>query len=177
VICFIGEYQGMRYYGNSINDRTSGHDEELERIMQRKMNEFSLRTKRNDESNQSATTTTPITLTDQNFSEMVGKHHLLIVDFWAPWCGPCRMVSPVITELSQELTGKAVFGKLNVDENPMIASTFGIQSIPTIAIFKNGKAVDGIIGAASKSHIMSKLSTHINNNSSTDINSSSSGIY
>lgn len=177
MICFIGEYQGMRYYGNSINDRTSGHDEELERIMQRKMNEFSLRTKRNDESNQSATTTTPITLTDQNFSEMVGKHHLLIVDFWAPWCGPCRMVSPVITELSQELTGKAVFGKLNVDENPMIASTFGIQSIPTIAIFKNGKAVDGIIGAASKSHIMSKLSTHINNNSSTDINSSSSGIY
>jgi thioredoxin 1 len=178
VICFIGEYQGMRYYGNSINDRTSGHDEELERIMQQKMNEFSLRTKRNGhiEGNQSPATT-PITLTDQNFNEMVGKHTLLIVDFWAPWCGPCRMVSPVITELSQELAGKAVFGKLNVDENPMIASTFGIQSIPTIAIFKNGKAVDGIIGAASKSHIMSKLSTHINNNSSTDINSSSSGIY
>jgi thioredoxin 1 len=179
VICFIGEYQGMRYHGNSINDRTSGHDEELERIMQRKMNEFSLRTKRNDhiEGNQLAATTTPITLTDQNFNEMVGKHPLLIVDFWAPWCGPCRMVSPVIAELSQELAGKAVFGKLNVDENPMIASTFGIQSIPTIAIFKNGKAVDGIIGAASKSHIMSKLSTHVNNNSSTDINSSSSGIY
>jgi thioredoxin 1 len=170
--------QAMRYYSNSISDRTNGHDEELERIMQRKMNEFSLRTKRNDriEGNQSATTT-PITLTDQNFNEMVGKHPLLIVDFWAPWCGPCRMVSPVITELSQELAGKAVFGKLNVDENPMIASTFGIQSIPTIAIFKNGKAVDGIIGAASKSHIMSKLSTHINNNTSTDITSSSSGIY
>jgi thioredoxin len=162
----------MRYYNNSISDRTNDHDEELERIMQRKMNEFSLRTKRNDsiESNQS-TITAPITLTDQNFNEMVGKHHLLIVDFWAPWCGPCRMVSPVITELSQELAGKAVFGKLNVDENPMIASTFGIQSIPTIAIFKNGKAVDGIVGAASKSHIMSKLSTHINDNSS------SSGIY
>ena len=169
----------MRYYNNSISDRTNGHDEELERIMQRKMNEFSLRTKRNDhiEGNQSTATTTPITLTDQNFNEMVGKHPLLIVDFWAPWCGPCRMVSPVITELSQELAGKAVFGKLNVDENPMIASTFGIQSIPTIAILKNGKAVDGIIGAASKSHIMSKLSTHINNNSSTDINSSSSGVY
>lgn len=168
----------MRYYSNSISGRTNEHDEELERIMQRKMNEFSLRAKRNDhvDGNQSATTS-PITLTDQNFNEMVGKHPLLIVDFWAPWCGPCRMVSPVITELSQELAGKAVFGKLNVDENPMIASTFGIQSIPTIAIFKNGKAVDGIMGAASKSHIMSKLSTHINNNSSTDINSSSSGIY
>jgi thioredoxin len=168
----------MRYYSNSISDRTNEHDEELERIMQRKMNEFSLRTKKNDliEGNQSGPAS-PITLTDQNFNEMVGKHTLLIVDFWAPWCGPCRMVSPVITELSQELAGKAVFGKLNVDENPMVASTFGIQSIPTIAIFKNGKAVDGIIGAASKSHIMSKLSTHINNNSSTDINSSSSGIY
>jgi thioredoxin 1 len=168
----------MRYYSDSISDRTNGHDEELERIMQRKMNEFSLRTKRNGriEGNQPAATT-PITLTDQNFNEIVGKYPLLIVDFWAPWCGPCRMVSPVITELSQELAGRAVFGKLNVDENPMIASTFGIQSIPTIAIFKNGKAVDGIIGAASKSHIMSKLSTHITNNSSTDINSSSSGIY
>ena len=165
----------MRYYNNSTSDRTNGHDDELEKIMQRKMNEFSLRTKRNDriEGSQS----TPITLTDQNFNEMVGKHPLLIVDFWAPWCGPCRMVSPVITELSQELAGKAAFGKLNVDENPMIASTFGIQSIPTIAIFKNGKAVDGIIGAASKSHIMSKLSTHINTNSSTDITSSNSGIY
>lgn len=167
----------MRYYSNSINDRTSGHDEELERIMQRKMNEFSLRTKRDDHIEGNLSSTTPITLTDQNFNEMVNKYPLLIVDFWAPWCGPCRMVSPVIAELSQELAGKAIFGKLNVDENPMIASTFGIQSIPTIAIFKDGKAVDGIIGAASKSHIMSKLSTHINNNSSSDINSSTSGIY
>jgi thioredoxin 1 len=163
----------VRYYSNSIDNSANGHDEELERIMQRKMNEFSLRTNRNsDNENNQSSITTPITLTDQNFNEMVGKHNLLIVDFWAPWCGPCRMVSPVITELSQELAGKAVFGKLNVDENPMIASTFGIQSIPTIAIFKNGKAVDGIVGAASKSHIMSKLSTHINSNSS-----SSSGIY
>ncbi|MGH9963469.1 MAG: thioredoxin [Nitrososphaeraceae archaeon] len=168
----------MRYYNNSINDRTNGHDEELERIMKRKMNEFSHRTNRNDhvQGNQS-TTSTPITLTDNNFNEMVSKYPLLIVDFWAPWCGPCRMVSPVIEELSKELTGKAAFGKLNVDENPMISSTFGIQSIPTIAIFKNGKAVDGIIGAASKSQIMSKLSTHISNTSSSDVNSSRSGIY
>jgi thioredoxin 1 len=163
----------VRYYSNSIDNSANGHDEELERIMQRKMNEFSLRTNRNsDNENNQSSISTPITLTDQNFNEMVGRHNLLIVDFWAPWCGPCRMVSPVITELSQELAGKAVFGKLNVDENPMIASTFGIQSIPTIAIFKNGKAVDGIVGAASKSHILSKLSTHINSNSS-----SSSGIY
>lgn len=161
----------MRYYNNINSDRAGGHDEELERIMQRKMNEFTLQRQRNDQVESNQSTATPITLTDHNFSEMVRKHPLLIVDFWAPWCGPCRMVSPVITELSQELAGKAVFGKLNVDENPMIASTFGIQSIPTIAIFKNGKAVDGIVGAASKSHIMSKLSSHISNNSA------SSGIY
>lgn len=161
----------MRYYSNNIGDTTSGHDEELERIMQQKMNEFSLQRQRNEYVESHQSTATPITLTDQNFNEMISKYPLLIVDFWAPWCGPCRMVSPVIAELSQELAGKAAFGKLNVDENPMIASTFGIQSIPTIAIFKNGKAVDGIVGAASKSHIMSKLSAHINNNSK------SSGIY
>lgn len=157
----------MQYYSNNINDKVNGHDEELERIMQRKMNEFSSRTKRNDSGNgNQSITTTLITLTDYDFNDMVSKYPLLIVDFWAPWCGPCRMVSPVIEELSKELTGKAVFGKLNVDENPMIASTFGIQSIPTIAIFKNGKAVDGIIGAASKSQILSKLSAHIDSISS-----------
>jgi thioredoxin 1 len=157
----------VQYYSNNINDKVNGHDEELERIMQRKMNEFSSRTKRNDSGNgNQSITTTLITLTDYDFNDMVSKYPLLIVDFWAPWCGPCRMVSPVIEELSKELTGKAVFGKLNVDENPMIASTFGIQSIPTIAIFKNGKAVDGIIGAASKSQILSKLSAHIDSISS-----------
>jgi thioredoxin 1 len=166
----------VRYYNNSINDKVDGHDDELERIMQRKMNEFATRTKRNDDANQSVTTT-PIVLTDYNFNDMVSKHTLLIVDFWAPWCGPCRMVSPVIEELSKELAGKAVFGKLNVDENPMIAGTFGIQSIPTIAIFKNGKAVDGIIGATSKSQILSKLSIHIDKISSSDISSTKSGIY
>jgi thioredoxin 1 len=159
--------QIVQYYSNNINDKVNGHDEELERIMQRKMNEFSSRTKRNDSGNgNQSITTTLITLTDYDFNDMVSKYPLLIVDFWAPWCGPCRMVSPVIEELSKELTGKAVFGKLNVDENPMIASTFGIQSIPTIAIFKNGKAVDGIIGAASKSQILSKLSAHIDSISS-----------
>jgi thioredoxin 1 len=177
VLHFIDDMKIVRYYSNSINDKVNGHDEELEGIMERKMNEFATRTKRNDSTNQSVTATTPVVLTDYNFNDMVSKHPVLIVDFWAPWCGPCRMVSPVIEELSKELTGKAVFGKLNVDGNPMIASTFGIQSIPTIAIFKNGKAVDGIVGAASKSQILSKLSTHIDKISSSDISSTRSGIY
>jgi thioredoxin 1 len=83
-------------------------------------------------------TASPITLSDSNFAEAINKHPLLVVDFWAPWCGPCRMVSPMIEQLATELAGKVVFGKLNVDENPMTAGAFGIQSIPTITIFKNG---------------------------------------
>ena len=85
----------------------------------------------------------------------------VIVDFWAPWCGPCRMVSPVIEQLAGELAGKVVFGKVNVDENPRIANTFGIRSIPTIAIFKNGKNVDGFVGATSKSQMQTKIFSYI----------------
>jgi len=94
-------------------------------------------------------------LSDSNFDGAVQQHPLLVVDFWAAWCGPCRMVSPIIEQLASELAGKVAFGKLNVDENPKISSTFGIQSIPTIAIFKNGKAIDAIVGAVSKSHMYS----------------------
>jgi thioredoxin 1 len=100
----------------------------------------------------------PITITDYNFNELVNKYNFLIVDFWAAWCGPCRMVSPIIEQLSIELTGKAVFGKLNVDENPHVSNTFGIQSIPTIIIFKNGRLIDRIVGAMTKSQLFSRIS-------------------
>jgi len=103
----------------------------------------------------------PITLTDFNFNESVHKFPLLIVDFWAAWCGPCRMVSPVIDQLSTELAGKAVFGKLNVDDNTNTSNVLGIQSIPTIVVFKNGQAVDRIIGAMTKSQLISKISPYI----------------
>ena len=104
--------------------------------------------------------TSPITLTDYNFDEVTRKHSLLVVDFWAPWCSPCKLVSPVIDQLAIELRGKAVFGKLNVDENPTIANIFGIQSIPTLIIFKNGEAVDGVMGAVPKQQIMSTVSRY-----------------
>jgi thioredoxin 1 len=103
----------------------------------------------------------PIVLTDYNFTESVKNHRVLIVDFWASWCGPCRMVSPVIDQLSAELAGKAVFGKINVDDNPRVSSTFGIQSIPTIIIFKNAQAIDRIIGAMTRTQLISKISPHI----------------
>jgi thioredoxin len=135
----------------------------LNEIMEKKMKDLAKKSNGNNFSNNNNTTmgAAPLTLNDSNFDGTIKKSQLIVVDFWAPWCGPCRAVSPVIEQLATELAGKALFGKLNVDENPVVSSTFGIQSIPTIAIFKNGKMVDGFVGAASKSQILSKISTYI----------------
>ncbi len=89
--------------------------------------------------------------TDQNFPQDVLKSGVpVVVDFWAPWCGPCRMVSPTIEELAKEYAGKVVVGKMNVDENTNTAGQFGVMSIPTVMIFKNGKPVKSVIGAQGK---------------------------
>jgi thioredoxin 1 len=91
------------------------------------------------------------TLTDATFdAEISGSSTPIIVDFWAPWCGPCRMVSPVLDEIAQEHADKVTVGKLNVDENPATAQKFGIMSIPTIILFKDGQAARKVIGARSK---------------------------
>jgi thioredoxin 1 len=137
-------------------------NDELNEIMEKKMKDLAKKSNGNNFSNNNTTMgAAPLTLNDSNFDGTIKKSQLIVVDFWAPWCGPCRAVSPVIEQLATELAGKALFGKLNVDENPVVSSTFGIQSIPTIAIFKNGKMVDGFVGAASKSQILSKISTYI----------------
>ena len=96
-------------------------------------------------------------INDQNFSEEVLKsRELVLVDFWAPWCGPCRLVGPVIEDLANEYQGKIKVGKLNVDENEQTAYRYGIRSIPTIILFKDGRPVDQIVGAVPK-HIIKKM--------------------
>jgi len=105
----------------------------------------------------------PIVLSDATFSSEIAKYPVLVVDFWAAWCGPCRMVAPMIEQLAKEYSGRVVFGKLNVDENPLTSSEFQVQSIPTLLIFVDGEPVDGIIGAVPKHQIESKIKAHLGN--------------
>ncbi len=99
-----------------------------------------------------------IEVTDANFDEIVLRSDKpVIVDFWAEWCGPCRMVGPIISELSQEYDGKAIFTKLDVDTNPGVSAKFGIRNIPTVLFFKNGEIADKQVGAVPKSNLEAKL--------------------
>ncbi len=97
-------------------------------------------------------------LNAQNFEETIKNNEVVLVDFWAPWCGPCRMIAPIIEELSEEYKDKGVVvGKVNTDEAPEIAGQFGIRSIPTVIFFKNGEAADAMIGAAPKQMYIEKI--------------------
>lgn len=101
-------------------------------------------------------------ITDSNFEEVVLKSDKpVMVDFWAEWCGPCKMVGPVVEELASDYDGKAVIGKLNVDHNPNAAVQFGIRSIPALLFFKNGQVVDRQVGAVPKSVLAQKLEAQL----------------
>ena len=97
-------------------------------------------------------------ITDANFQEVVlNSDRPVLVDFWATWCGPCRTVGPIVDELATELEGRVVVGKVNVDSNSDTPLTYGIRSIPTLLIFKNGEIVDKLVGAVPKSQLLEKL--------------------
>ncbi len=132
---------------------------EIERIKERKMREMEAEIKAMKEGRkkEEGIIDHPLTIDDDSFVETVRKYPLVIVGFWASWCAPCRMVAPVIEELSKEYAGKVVFGKLNVDENPRVATEFAIMAIPTLFIFKNGEPVDVIQGALPKQYLEAKV--------------------
>jgi len=102
-------------------------------------------------------------VTDSDFAQEIEKHEgLAVVDFWATWCGPCRMVAPILDQLAAEYNGKLKVTKLDVDANPSTAMRFNVRSIPTILFFKNGKLVDTIIGALPKAKLEAKIQQHLN---------------
>jgi len=100
---------------------------------------------------------TPLIVSDADINEMIKKYETMVIDCWAAWCGPCRLVEPVIEELAKELQGKIVFAKLNVDENPHTSMKHQIMSIPTLLIFKNGNLVERLIGAFPKQELKKRL--------------------
>ncbi len=102
-----------------------------------------------------------IEVTDANFNDIINTDKPVLVDFWAEWCGPCKMIGPVVEELAGEYEGKAVIAKLDVDNNPNVASQFGIRSIPTLLFFKNGKLVDKVVGVNPKNVLAQKLDANI----------------
>lgn len=98
-----------------------------------------------------------ITITDSNFKDIISTDKPVVVDFWATWCGPCRMLAPVVEELAGEYEGRAVIGKCNVDEAQDVPMQYGIRNIPTLLFFKNGELVDKVVGAAPKADIAKKI--------------------
>jgi thioredoxin 1 len=100
-------------------------------------------------------------ITDNNFQEIINSNQPVLVDFWAEWCGPCKMIGPIVEELAGDYEGKAVIGKVDVDANPSVAAQFGIRSIPTLLIFKGGQVVDKQVGAVPKTVLSQKIDAQL----------------
>jgi thioredoxin 1 len=132
-------------------------DEDLEDIKRRKLDQMKEQYMKGDKNMSENFPNTPLEITDADIDNTIKKYETIVIDCWAPWCGPCRMVAPVIEELAKELSGRVVFGKLNVDENPSTSTKHQIMSIPTLLVFKNGNLVDRLVGAYPKEELKKKL--------------------
>ncbi len=102
----------------------------------------------------------PIIVSDRNFDQTIKSYPLIVVDCWAAWCAPCRAIAPIVEELAREYSGKVVFGKLNVDENPETTQKFGIMAIPTLLVMRNGTEVDRLVGIMPKSQLEAKITNY-----------------
>ena len=131
--------------------------DELEEIKKRKLEQLKKQYMNGGQKMKENIPNTPIQLTDADIDENIKKYDTVVIDCWAPWCGPCRMVGPIINELAKEMQGKVVFGKLNVDENQATSMKYKIMSIPTLLVFQKGNLVDRIIGALPKEMLKQKL--------------------
>jgi|TARA_B100001057_G_scaffold412335_1_gene428378 thioredoxin 1 len=103
----------------------------------------------------------PVEITDSNFEKIINSDKPVLVDFWAEWCGPCKMIGPLVEELANEFEGKAIIGKVDVDTNPEVSAKFGIRSIPTLLVFKDGEIVDKQVGAVPKSVLSEKIEAQL----------------
>ncbi|MEF8879816.1 MAG: thioredoxin [Candidatus Thermoplasmatota archaeon] len=131
-------------------------DKELEKIKKKKLEQMKKKYIKGENMNEKMPNE-PIKMSDADIDQHVEKYDKVVVDCWAPWCGPCKTIGPIIEDLAEEMQGEFVFGKLNVDENKQTASKYGIMSIPSLLIFKNGELVDKMVGAMPKENIKSKL--------------------
>ena len=132
-------------------------DDELQRIREKKLEELKRSLTEKPEQPVRKPVGEGMVLDDRKFPMAVRDHPFLVVDLWAPWCGPCRMVAPVIEELSAEFAGKIRFGKLNTDENQQLARTYGITAIPTIMLFARGRLVEKVVGAYPKPMLRDRI--------------------
>ena len=130
---------------------TCVHDEdELDKIREKKLKEM-------EKKHLGKGMGIPVEITDRTFEDTVRKYPAVVVDLWAPWCSPCRMIAPVVEELAKEYLGRVVFGKMNVDENRDTSARYGVMSIPTLLFFKNGELMDQITGALPKQALEERI--------------------
>ena len=127
--------------------------DELEQIREKKMRELK-------DQMSTPKIEKPIVVSDRNFDQTVKNYPLIVVDCWAAWCAPCRAIAPIVEELAKEYSGKVVFGKLNVDENPETAQRYGVMAIPTLLVMREGKEVDRVVGVLPKNQLEAKVNAY-----------------